>query len=69
MIFGILIWVFDIFLFYVCKLSGVDFEVVFEGVENVFVLVLFLVDLGFGYGGVDGGGDEVIEVLFDCVIV
>jgi len=54
--------------FYVCKPSGVDPAVAPDGTENVFVLVPLPADPGLGHGGLDGAGDERLEVLADQVI-
>ncbi len=53
---------------YVCKPSGVDSDVAPEGAENLFVLVPIPADPTLGKGGIDRGGDDVIEALADRVI-
>ncbi|SDQ14645.1 phytoene desaturase family protein [Microbacterium sp. cf332] len=53
---------------YVCRPSATDDTVVPPGSENLFVLVPIPADPELGRGGVDGGGDPVIEAAADQAI-
>lgn len=53
---------------YVCRPSATDDTVAPDGSENLFVLVPIPADPELGRGGVDGGGDDVIEAAADRAI-
>lgn len=53
---------------YVCRPSATDDTVAPDGSENLFVLVPIPADPELGRGGVDGGGDDVIESAADRAI-
>ncbi|GIT80049.1 phytoene desaturase [Leifsonia sp. LS1] len=53
---------------YVCKPSETDPSVAPEGHENLFVLVPVPADESIGSGGVDGGGDRLVERTADAAI-
>jgi phytoene desaturase len=53
---------------YVCRPSSTDAGVAPEGHENLFVLVPIPADPSIGRGGVDGGGDRVVEAVADAAI-
>lgn len=53
---------------YVCRPSATDPSVAPPGSENLFVLVPIPADPSLGRGGVDGGGDPVIEAAADRAI-
>lgn len=53
---------------YVCKPSETDPGVAPEGHENLFVLVPVPADVSIGSGGVDGGGDRLVERTADAAI-
>lgn len=53
---------------YVCKPSATDVATAPPGHENLFLLVPVPADPGIGRGGVDGGGDPVVEKVVDAAI-
>jgi phytoene desaturase len=53
---------------YVCKPSQTDPTVAPDGCENLFVLVPVPADVSLGAGGVDGGGDPVVERVADAAV-
>jgi len=50
---------------YVCKPSATDANVAPAGHTNIFVLVPMPADVSLGRGGLDGGGDPVVEDIAD----
>jgi 1-hydroxy-2-isopentenylcarotenoid 3,4-desaturase len=53
---------------YVCKPSATDQEVAPTGDTNIFVLVPMPADVSMGHGGLDGGGDPIVEQIADRAI-
>jgi len=53
---------------YVCKPSVIDPGVAPKGHTNLFVLVPMPADVSMGKGGMDGGGDPVVEGIADRAI-
>jgi 1-hydroxy-2-isopentenylcarotenoid 3,4-desaturase len=50
---------------YVCKPSATDDAVAPKGHTNLFVLVPMPADVSLGKGGMDGGGDPIVEQIAD----
>jgi phytoene desaturase len=53
---------------YVCMPSATDPDVAPDGHENLFVLVPVAADVSIGRGGIEGGGDRLVERTVDAAV-